>query len=143
MCMVLRVFKVAAVPEKLDIDLFLDSMLGSQFMIVHEFGKNYSFVVSDSEQVRERLVSAVLGIRLEEIEHVFFEIGSPKALAVFDNRDYKEKNCPIFQDMHKIFGASDSGLIISFVPAEKNNVKNLKDKMEELASRDDVSHAMC
>ena len=45
MSMVLKVFKIVTVPERLNASLFLDAMLGSQFMIVHKFGKNYSFII--------------------------------------------------------------------------------------------------
>ena len=138
MSMVLKVFKIVTVPERLNASLFLDAMLGSQFMIVHKFGKNYSFIISEDIEVKDRLTSSVLGMGLEEVGDVFFEICSPKALIAFDNRDYREKEGPVFQDMHKIFGISDSELIISFVPAGKNNVKNLKEKMEELASNDNT-----
>lgn len=136
--MVLKVFEIETVPEKFDTELFLDSMLGLQFMLIHRFKESRSFIVSEDCRIGERLSYAVLGMRLKNLQNYELQVQNPKALIAFDTRDIKEKECPILDNIHRVLEGSSSDLILSFVPSSERDIRTLKEQVEELASSDKI-----
>ena len=136
--MVLEIFEVETVPERFDTRLFLDSMLGMQFMLIHRFKDSRSFIVSEDSGIGERIAYTVLGIRLRKLQDYELEIRDPEALVAFDTRDFKDKEFPVLNDIHRILEDSSSDLILSFVPSSKRDITALKEQVEELASSDKI-----
>ena len=136
--MVLEIFEIEAVPEKFDTGLFLDSMLGLQFMLIHRFKESRSFIVSEDYRIGERVSYTVLGIRLKNLQNYELRVRNPKTLIAFDTRDVKDKEGPILDNIHRVLEGISSDLILSFVPSSERDIMALKEQVEELASSDKI-----
>lgn len=133
------VFKISSLPSEIRLSLFLDSLLGLQFMLYHEFSTGNTFLITDKENLVDRVESTMLGFKADRM--VDKQFGTQNLLYVvgFDpNMGDRMNLISPLEDMYNVLKGLSSGLFVSFVPADIKYVESMKRRVEEILSSGDI-----
>lgn len=136
----LHVFRFASLPNNLSSRLFLGAMLGSQFVLYHEFLTGSTFLIVDNPDTVKRLEITIPGMTFDYSETKKFELENPKYIVAFEMRNEEDDELPCLplDDSYTILKGSNSGLFLTFVPTNEAHVKSAKKRVEEAISKNDI-----
>lgn len=132
-------YRFVSLPDQIDRNLFINSALASQFVIYHDFKRSSTYLITDDKDLRRRLEASNIGLNLKDSIPEISRLLELKILIAFNTNERKdEKEVPLFWDMYKILKYSNSGLFLSFIPAEPNSLRKMKTRIEDLLSRKEL-----
>lgn len=134
----LHVFRLVSLPVSVDNQLFLDSMLNSQFMLYHEFSTASTFLITDNKCLVNDLETVILGLRFNYVPSKDFSFLDSRYLVGFNINNDRLKSCLPLEDMYSILKNCKSGILVSFVPTDILEVSRVKDKVEDMLSRREI-----
>lgn len=122
--------KITALPEILDRQLFVDAMLGRQFLMLHELRSRETFLICDSETSIETLRGAVPGIEVKDAFPETEVCGETYCIIVAA----PQGKGSVMDGIYGLFSGIDARVIVSFVPASIGEVMSAKLKTERALS---------
>ncbi|MCL4364791.1 MAG: DUF87 domain-containing protein [Candidatus Marsarchaeota archaeon] len=141
--MKLYYFNINAVSDSLDRKLFLDYLLNSEFMMLHDFGLGTTSIISESPEKVAQLNVSGMGIDVEEINSIGDTSGRfmRVPIAMFQNKNYKIAERRYIDDMYGVFMGSDVKMFSSFTHPRSRSITELKDNIEDKISRIEVRYS--
>lgn len=133
----LRVVEIDSLPSNMNCKVFIDSMLGSQFMLYHDLKNLKTFLVTGENDALARLRSAIPGLSFHEGDAASVRLNSPLYLVGYSTAEAARRGDepePILSNLYSLLGRSCSSLIVSFAPASKEHVERVRTRIEEMAS---------
>jgi len=126
-------FKVVSVPYGINSAAILNAMLGSQFAIYYDFSSNSTFMLTEHD-VAEALKHSIPGFSIEAASpDLFFGALHFKHIVGFSVKSKQP-----FADAESILGNLECSIVVSFVPAEKKYVEQMKKRVEKEISKKEV-----
>ncbi len=133
---VFRTYEIDSLPTEIDLEAFLGAMLGSQFMLCHDFKEGRTYVAFEDADTYVRIKHAVAGIIMHEAGIAGRRLNHPRyAVGYSATRvDRDGKVLEIFRDLYGILSHSGAMFLVSFVPASTGQVDAARLRVEEMAS---------
>ncbi|MDE1846327.1 MAG: hypothetical protein KGH53_03555 [Candidatus Micrarchaeota archaeon] len=122
-------YVVTAMPDQIDAPSLISSMMGSQFMVVHDFRNFETSIIVHEGSLIAKMGECVPG--LEFMGSDLPKLSQLKAFILFPPPDTPE----ILADAYRIIGKEEAMLLVSFVRPELGSVLLFKKRVEELLSR--------
>jgi hypothetical protein len=121
------------VPYGINSAAILNAMLGSQFAIYYDFSSNSTFMLAEHD-VAEALKHIIPGFSIEAASPDLF-FGALRFKHVVG---FSVKSKQPFADAESILGNLECSIVVSFVPAEKKYVEQMKKRVEQEISKKEV-----
>ncbi|MDE1869534.1 MAG: ATP-binding protein [Candidatus Micrarchaeota archaeon] len=125
----LRAYTITSLPETLDLPAMVSSVLGAQFMLMHDFSSHRTSLLCDDPELVERISKAIPGF--EATPSSCPNISRLKAFILFPPADALE----ILSDIYRIIGKKEARLYVSFAKPDFHGALVFKRRVEDLLSR--------
>ncbi len=141
--------RVCCLPDNLDRGLFIESLMGSQFMMYHDLRDGETFLMKKGIEGVETIRNALPGIEFEDFEGEIRLPSRKLCLVAFampqenrdtsrDRRNTFEKKSGVLDTAYKLLRGQSSFVIASFVPVDRESLLRTKEKVEEAVSEKEV-----
>lgn len=126
----LKTVKLIALPENTDRVLFVEAMLGRQFMMYHDLQAGRTLLLTDSPEALLALKNALPGIETGLAESKPETGGEMLLIVAVEPKGRSDA----IDSLYRLFSGLDSRVVVSFVPASREEVMKAKVKTEEMLS---------
>jgi len=136
--MALQSYVIKSLPKGEDYQSLVNSFLGSQLMLVNDFAKSKSLIITDDTGLCTRMRNCVPGFDCAEDELPKLE--NPEALIVFSSgirsaeKGDKVEVIPLFSELYGLLAGQDVRLCLSLVKADPRHLHFVKERVEEALS---------
>ena len=138
--MVLHTYEIDSLPTEMDLEAFLGAMLGSQFMLCHDFKEGKTYVAFEDADAHVRIKHAVAGIGMHEETIAWRRLSLPRYAVGYSatRMDRDGRVLETFRELYSILSHSGAMFLVSFVPASAEQVDAARLRVEEMASRKSI-----
>jgi hypothetical protein len=144
----LKVFRLMRMPDRMDRRLFVESLMGAQFMMYHDFGAGETFLIREGPEGPSIMQNALPGIEFDDVTEGIALPPKRLCLVVFampECRDAPRARAPetepcegVLDTAYRLLGGEPSSLFVSFAPVDRESLLRIKGKVEESVSLKEV-----
>ncbi|MEM3838962.1 MAG: hypothetical protein QXF01_00040 [Candidatus Micrarchaeaceae archaeon] len=129
-------FEIDSLPSKFDPTALIDAMLNAQFMLCNDIKSGRSFIAFEDRNAEIRLKRAITGIKMHREEADSLKLYDARYMVCFSEPGFSKEGVinSNIADIYRVLGGTDSLLLVSFVPSNKEHVEAVKQRVENLVS---------
>jgi hypothetical protein len=145
----LKIMRVCSLPDSVDRRLFMESQMGSQFMLYHDLLGEKTFLIKEGAEGLQAIRNALPGIEFEEADErirlpaktlclVTFAMPQEDRDALRGYRGEFERQEGVLDVAYRLLGGQSSFILASFVPVDREALLKIKERVEEAVSKKEI-----